>query len=100
MLPPIPEPSLRACLAVLQYACLHARLLGYEGESHGLPPRRAQLLADLMDAVHNLPQLILRWPECNEALLRGMLAGFDEKWAGEDLGLLAVFEETMGKTPP
>jgi len=29
-----------------------------------------------------------------------MLAGFDEKWAGEDLGLLAVFEETMGKTPP
>ncbi|HEY1533801.1 MAG TPA: hypothetical protein VGF76_07270 [Polyangiaceae bacterium] len=33
ILPAIPEADLRACLAVLGRACVHARLLGYEGRA-------------------------------------------------------------------
>lgn len=94
-MPPIPEDRLRACLAVLQRACVHARLLGYEGESQGLSPERAKLLADLMDAVHNVPQLVLRWPECNESLLRSSLEDFDTRWPAAGIGLLATYDDAL-----
>jgi hypothetical protein len=89
----IPDSKLRACLAVLQSACLHARLLGCEGQVAGLQPDRAELLADLMDAVHNLPDLVTHWPSCNERLLRDMLAAFDEKWSDASIGLLATYDQ-------
>lgn len=93
MLPPIPESNLRACLAVLGRACVHARLLGYEGEQAGLPVDRARLLADLMDAVHNIPDLIMRWPSCDQELLRGMLHDFDTKWSSAGIALLPVYDQ-------
>lgn len=90
---PIPDSKLRACLAVLRSACLHARLLGYEGQATGLTPDRAELLAELMDAVHNLPELVARWPSCNERLLRDMLSAFDAKWSDAGIGLLATYDQ-------
>jgi hypothetical protein len=93
MLPPISEPDLRACLAVLYRACIHARLLGYEGERNGLSVDKSRLLADLMDAVHNIPDLITRWPSCNQDLLRGMLADFDTKWSSSGIALLPAYDE-------
>jgi hypothetical protein len=92
---PIPEPKLRACLAVLHSACIRARLLGYEGQTAGLPPDRAELLADLMDAVHNLPDLITRWPSCDELLLRGMLQSFDDKWPNAGFALLPAYDKAL-----
>ena len=92
MLPTIPEANLRACLAVLGRACVHARRLGYEGEQAGLPSDRSRLLADLMDAVHNIPDLITRWPSCDQALLRGMLADFDSKWPSAGIALLPDYD--------
>ena len=92
---PIPHKNLRACLAVLHSACIRARLLGYEGETHGLPADRARLLVDLMDAVHELPNLATRWPDCNELLLRGILREFDEKWPSERIGLLATYDQAL-----
>ena len=93
MLQPIPESDFRACLAVLYRACIHGRLLGYDGARGGLSVDRSRLLADLMDAVHNIPDLMIRWPECNRDLLRDMLAEFDAKWSGCGIALLPVFDE-------
>lgn len=93
MISAIPEPNLRACLAVLYRACIHARLLGYEGEQNGLSADQSKLLADLMDAVHNIPGLITRWPSCNQDLLRGMLADFEAKWPTSGIGLLAAYDQ-------
>jgi hypothetical protein len=97
---PIPDKHLRACLAVLYSACLRARLLGYEGEAQGLPARRSKLLADLMDAVHNLPDLVTRWQECDESVLRGMLEDFDTKWAAENIQLLATYDQVLARDTP
>jgi hypothetical protein len=91
----IPDKNVRACLAVLYRACIHARLLGYEGEAQGLAAERCKLLADLMDAVHNLPHLAMRWPECDESLLRAMLQDFDTRWPSANIGLLATYDATL-----
>jgi len=72
---------MRACLAVLSRAAIEARMLGYEGAEAGLSARRSAQLADLMDAIHNIPELLARWEECNEALLVGMLRDYDLRWS-------------------
>lgn len=61
-------------------AILDARLIGYAGSKDGLSPAESQRLADLADTVHNLPDLIQRWEEVDEPLLRGMLADYDDRW--------------------
>ena len=61
-------------------------MLGYEGHAHGLSPEQSDQLAALMDAVHNIPHLVLEWETCNESLLVGMLRHYDERWGGPLLG--------------
>jgi hypothetical protein len=75
-----PGPNMKACLRVLYQAAVQGRMLGWEGERGGLSPQRSQQLADLMDAVHEIPDLVQRWEECDEGLLRSMLKAYDEKW--------------------
>jgi hypothetical protein len=89
----IPDRNLRACMAVLTQACLRARFLGYQGEQSGLRSDQSRLLADLMDAVHNLPELVTRWPSCDQSLLRGMLADFDSKWSSSGIALLPTYDQ-------
>ena len=96
---PIPDKNLRACLAVLYRACVHARLLGYEGATHGLSPDRSKLLADLMDATHNLPALATHWPDCDESLLRSVLEDFDTRWPTSNIGLLSAYDEALAAEP-
>ena len=74
------ESAMRAALAVLHRAILAARMLGYEGSSHGLSAEKSSQLADLMDAVHNIPHLLTTWETCDESLLVSMLKTYDEKW--------------------
>jgi hypothetical protein len=76
-----PQPYLSACLEVLQHATIHARLLGYAGHEAGLTAAQSDCLADLMDAVENIPDLLQRWEDCDEPMLRSFLEAFDEKWA-------------------
>jgi hypothetical protein len=54
------------------------------------------MLADLMDAVHELPHLVTRWEQCDEVLLRQILSDFDGKWPNENIGLLATYERAIG----
>ena len=83
------ERSMRAGLTVLARATVTARMMGYEGSSGGLPAKQSEQLADLMDAVHNIPDLLGRWEACDESLLVSMLRDYDEKWG---MALAEVYE--------
>lgn len=87
------EPYLSACLEVLYRATISARSLGWDGEKTGLSAADSQRLVALMEAVHNIPLLLRRWEDCDEAMLRGFLETFDTKWNG---GLLAAYEQALG----
>jgi hypothetical protein len=45
-----------------------------------------------MDAVHDLPELLLRWSEGDEDLLRQGLKDYDRRWPG-GRGLLDIYDE-------
>jgi hypothetical protein len=93
-----PQPYLSACLRVLYRATIEARMMGYAGEQRGLSEIEGKRLADLMDAVHNLPDLIQRWDTCNEDLLRGMLRDFDARWYGvSGVRLLEEYEGALAR---
>ena len=75
-----PDSALKACLTLLYHVTIEARLLGWEGERDDLAKERCKQVADLMDAVHNVPWLAQRWEECDEQRLRDFLRGYDETW--------------------
>jgi hypothetical protein len=92
-----PEPFLSACLEVLYAAALEARLIGYAGSQNGLSVEDSNRLADLADAVHNIPDLLRSWEDVDEGLLRAMLADFDRKWGEKStLRLLVAYERQLG----
>ncbi len=72
-----PEPFLTGYLSVLRNAILMAR--NWAGADV-----RNEKLADLMDAVHNIPELLNRWEECDEPSLRSALKHYDARWAASD----------------
>ena len=91
-----PEPYLAACLEVLHRASIHARLIGWSGENDGLTADRSAEIADLMDAVHNIPHLLQHWEGCDESLLRSFLKTFDTKWKDKNsAGLLVAYEQML-----
>ena len=79
-----PEPYRTACLKVLFYATIEARSLAW-GNAAPLHDRlsreRQERIADLMDAVHNIPMLLNRWNECDTRMLRTFLRSYDDRWA-------------------
>jgi hypothetical protein len=84
-------------LRVLYAATLEARLIGYAGAEGGLSAEESLRLADLADAVHNVPDLLRRWEDVDESLLRGMLADFDVKWGHKSTcRLLVTYEDALG----
>lgn len=85
-----PERELQACLRVLTSSILRARAWGWRKE---VP---AEELADLMDAVHNIPQLLLNWESCDQELLLAMLDDFDRKWTSSGgLALRSIYEQEL-----
>ena len=86
-----PEPWLSACLEVMYRATLACRMWGWSGD---VP---AEHLADLMDAIHNIPHLILHWDKCDVELLRsGYLQAYEQKWlARGGLALCRIFDRVV-----
>ncbi len=84
-----PEPQLRACLRVIYMASLDARVAGWGGDVN------AERLADLMDAIHNIPGLILNWENCDEDLLKSMLLDYEQKWRDEGPSLYTLYEQEL-----
>lgn len=95
-----PEPYLSACLRVLYSATVEARALAWDGQQVPLDEHQVQRLAELMDAVHNIPLLLSRWEDCDESLLRGMLSAYDTKWAhASRTRLLVVYQSIIDASP-
>ncbi len=84
-----PEPYLSACLEVMYKAIIAARVLSWQGAA------TPEQIADLMDAVHNIPFLIQNWETCDIELLRHFLRFYDDKWAKAPYWLLATFDEAI-----
>ncbi len=85
-----PEPYLSAYLSVLYQAALAGRSWAWSNEPNEKP-------GDLMDAIHNIPNLLNRWEECDEPSLRSDLLRFDRKWAQSDgdLRLCSFLENAL-----
>jgi hypothetical protein len=77
-----PAPKLAACLEVLYHAAIEARLLGWHGMRTGLGRDESKRLADLMDAVHNIPGQAGDWGRCDEQELRSRLGAYDARHGG------------------
>ncbi len=88
-----PEPYLSACVAVLYRASITCRMWGWSGEV------QAEHLADLMDAIHNIPNLVKDWRRCDVELLRSsFLQVYQLKWAGRGgLALADIFDEVVSE---
>lgn len=95
-----PEPQLTALFEVVYRASLRARDLGYGGKS--LPEdRRGEALlevADLMDAIHNIPLYLTTYEDWDEEHFRdAILRAYDEKWSETSgLRLSVVYEDALG----
>ncbi len=70
-----PETELFACLDVMRHAILQARVWGWEG----VVP--AEQLADLMNAVHNIPGRIMHWDARQDEEIKRELEAHERKWA-------------------
>jgi hypothetical protein len=85
-------------LEVLFYATIHARALAW-GNARllaRLSKARQQQIADLMDAVHNIPHLLNDWDRCDQKMLRDFLLQYDTKWGQTGgLRLAEVYDRTI-----
>ncbi len=72
------------------------RVIGYEGHKNGLSPQQADQIAELMDSIHKLPNLVSNWERCDESLLRGMRNHYDTRWNGE---LLQAYDDAVAASP-
>lgn len=95
-----PEPYRIACLEVIYRAVLEARALAFC--NHRLrfrlrkkPHRR---IADLMDAIHNIPIFLMDWSHCKPGLIREYLVHCDSRlpstWGPR---LADVYDEALRK---
>ena len=86
-----PDPELRACLRVIYMASTAARIDGWQ---NNVNPER---LADLMDAIHNIPFLILNWESCDQEMLKSCLLDYETKWRTEGPCLRTIYEQELLK---
>lgn len=95
-----PEPFNSACLEVVYRAILEARVLAWGNArllSRLSKSRQAQI-ADLMDVIHNIPDLLRDWEKCDQRRLREEFARYDKKWAHRSsLSLGRIYDETIEK---
>jgi hypothetical protein len=71
----IPTKTQREALCeMLRQALVEIRALGWAG--------RAEQVADLADAFHNLPPMMYGWRRWEVSMLRHSLLHYQEKWAG------------------
>lgn len=55
-------------------------------------------IADMVDAVHNVPEMLFKWSECDEEYLLQQLTIYDKKWASRSgYSLRALYEEYKKK---
>jgi hypothetical protein len=80
-------------MSVMHWATLHARLMGWSGKVD------AGHLADLMDAIHNIPELVQDWERCDLKFLReSFFRAYDTKWSAvSGFSMCATFDDALSK---
>ncbi len=68
-----------ALLKTLQRGLLKIRTIGYEGQHSGLSVDQSELIADIADALHNVPYALTDANFDLDFHTKIMLGGFDEK---------------------
>jgi hypothetical protein len=77
-------------MEVMFQASLGCRSWGWSGEVS------AEHLADLMDAIHNIPALVRQWELCDVEWLRADLMAYQRKWGGRGgLALCGIFDDVV-----
>lgn len=67
------EETLARYLCLLSKVLIHARRRAYETDKQ---------MAELLDAVHNVPDLLARWPEMKEEWVLSGLEKYEAKYCG------------------
>ncbi len=91
---PISEAELNACLEVMRDAFLQARAWGW---NKNVP---AEQLADLMDAMHNIPNYIQNWDDFGVYAIKESLQMYDQKWLQSADGtdsLAHIYDRVLSK---
>lgn len=83
------QETLVKYLNTMRQAILHARALAWQKKSH-------EEIADLLDAIHNVPEMLIKWESCDENFLKEKLESYDRKWAkGEGFSIKKVLESNQ-----
>jgi hypothetical protein len=82
-----PPDALAGYLEFISRVILTARVMGWQNAPH-------DQIADLMDALHNLPSFLPRWHSFDQELFREYLKIYDEKWP-EGVSLLTCLEDCL-----
>jgi hypothetical protein len=84
----------------MRRAILHARMLGWGFPSAGSSDNvQYEQIADLMDAIHNLPGLMQNWDQCDQNWLRETLKAYDDKRGPDGGQLLRTYDLAVSGTP-
>ena len=69
-----------ALLRTMKYGVLSLRILGYQGQQQGLTKQQSEIIADLADAIHNIPEAIESKSIDLKFHTNTMLGGFSQKY--------------------
>jgi hypothetical protein len=86
-----PADTLDRYLDFIFEVTLLARALAWQNASQ-------EQIADLMDAIHNLPALMRDWGRFDAVRFRHSLKGYDQRWhKDEGRTLLKMFEDCVSR---
>ncbi|HYT93532.1 MAG TPA: hypothetical protein VEL76_32740 [Gemmataceae bacterium] len=88
-----PEPYRSACLAVLHHAIAYCRFACWGSQWS------SEHVADLMDAIHNIPGLVQHWEHDHIEFLRTrFLQRYEWRWRDKGgIALREIFDEIVAK---
>ncbi len=86
--PTFPPPdALAGYLEFVSRVILTARVMAWQNAPH-------DRIADLMDAVHNLPSSLSRWHDFDQERFRRCLTVYDKKWP-QDVSQVDCLDECL-----
>jgi hypothetical protein len=90
-MPNLPPPEiLEGYIEFIDRVVLTARVMGWWEAPH-------EQIADLMDAIHNLPRGLRNWDHFDEDVFREYVKGYDDRWhRGDDVPtLMTVLDDCL-----
>ena len=84
-----PEPVMKRYLTFMHFVLVTGRTMARRGDS-------PEILADLIDAIHELPNLLSQWEFFNEETFLDILQKYDKKWPPDvrsSTGLVELWEK-------